>query len=365
MAKVKDSEASEVDFLKLIEIIPDAIVIVDNEGKIKHINSQTTNTFGYSIQELIGETVEILLPHRFRTKHIEHRANYSKHPVRRPMGSVINLYGRKKDGSEFPADITISPIGTGEGALVISVIRDISDHKAQEEAAKRRAKQLEDLVSTMTHDLKTPLIANATSYKHLQEGYFDKLTDNQKQIVDLLIQNNTHTLRLVNNLLSVFKYESKTYKLLLEQVEISELIGSAQDKVKPLLVDKKIDLKVTKTNFQFVCDPFEVERVIVNLLTNAITYTPNRGNIELRTVKDEDGNIIISVEDSGIGIAKEDLPNLFERFWQSKRANPNSNSTGLGLYLSRQIVEAHGGKIWAKSEKDKGAIVSFQIPNLT
>lgn len=365
MLNLENIKTTQADFLKLIEIIPDAIVIVDNDGKIRFINSQTTNTFGYSPHELIGETVEILLPHRFKTKHIDHRANYSKHPVRRPMGSGIELYGRRKDGSEFSADITISPIETENGTFVISVIRDISDRKAKEEEAKKRARQLEDLVSTMTHDLKTPLIAAETSYKHLQEDYFGKLTENQKQIVNLLTQSNAHTLRLVNNLLSVFKYESQSYKLLLERIEVSELLDKAHDKVKPLLKDKGINLKVAKTNFQFVCDPFEIERVIVNLLTNAIKYTPSGGHVELQAVKDEDGNVIISVQDTGIGIAKEDLPNLFERFWQSTRSTLNSNSTGLGLYLSRQIVDAHGGKIWAESTLHKGSTISFKIPEIT
>ncbi|MBI3590050.1 MAG: PAS domain-containing sensor histidine kinase [Candidatus Melainabacteria bacterium] len=365
MLNLENIKTTQADFLKLIEIIPDAIVIVDNEGKIRYINSQTTNTFGYNPHELIGQTVEILLPHRFKSKHIDHRTNYSKHPARRPMGSGIDLYGRKKDGTEFSADITISPIETENGMLVISVIRDISERKAQEEAAKRRAKQLEDLVSTMTHDLKTPLIAAETSYKHLQEGYFDKLTENQKQIITLLTQSNAHTLRLVNNLLSVFKYESQSYKLLLERIEVSKLLDRAHDKVKPFLKDKEINLKVTKTNFQFICDPFEIERVIVNLLTNAIKYTQNNETIELQAVKDEDGNVIISVQDNGIGISAEDLPNLFERFWQSTRSNSSSNSTGLGLYLSRQIVEAHGGKIWAESTRGKGATISFKIPAIT
>ncbi len=364
MLDLENIKTVQADFLKLIEIIPDAIVIVDNEGKIRYINSQTTSMFGYSPHELIGEMVEVLLPHRFKSRHVDHRVNYSKHPVRRPMGSVIDLYGRKKDGTEFSVDITISPIETENGTLIISVIRDISGRKKAEEEAKRRAKQLEDLVSTMTHDLKTPLIAAETSYRHLQEGYFGKLTENQKQIVSLLTQSNAHTLRLVNNLLSVFKYESQSYKLLLEQIEVSELLGRAHDKVKPFLKDKGINLKVTQTNFQFVCDPFEIERVLVNLLTNAIKYTPNDERIELQAVKDEDGNVIISVQDNGIGISSEDLPNLFERFWQSKRSNLNSNSTGLGLYLSRQIVEAHGGKIWAESSSRKGATISFKIPEI-
>lgn len=365
MVKVEDSQASEVDFINLIEIIPDAIVIVDFEGKIKYINHETTNLFGYEAPELIGETVEMLIPNRFRTKHIEHRANYSTNPTRRPMGSGINLYGRQKDGTEFSADITISPIETKEGTFVISVIRDITERKESEERAKKRARQLEDLVSAMTHDLKTPLIASETSYKHLQEGYFGNLSERQKEILTLLSKSNAHTLRLVNNLLSTFKYESKTYKLLLEEIEVSKLLETALDKVKPLLKEKEISLKMPKTSFKFICDPFEIERVIVNLLTNAIKFTPPGGTIELKAIKDDNGNVIISVEDTGVGISKEELPNLFERFWQSYRTSNSSGSTGLGLYLSRQIIEAHSGKIWAESLQGKGTTISFQIPEIT
>lgn len=364
MLDLENIKTAKMDFLKLIEVIPDAIVIVNAEGKIKHINTYTQEMFGYRVDELIEKEVEILMPGRFRTKHVNHRVNYSKRPIRRPMGSGIDLYGRKKDGTEFSIDITISPIEIENSTMVISVIRDISERKVHEEEVKRRSKQLEDLVSTMTHDLKTPLIAAETSYKHLQEGYFDKLTENQNQIISLLTESNAQTLKLVNNLLSVFKYESQSYKLLLEKIEISRFLDKALDKVKPFFKDKEIKLKITKTNFQFVCDPFELERVLVNLLTNAIKYTPSSGSIELQTIKDEDGNIIISVQDTGIGIGKEDLPNLFSRFWQSKRSNSSSNSMGLGLYLSKQIIEAHGGKIWAESEIRKGTKVSFAIPNI-
>lgn len=365
MVKVESPKATEINLLNLIEIIPDAIAIVDMGGKIAHVNSETINLFGYRKDELIGKEVEVLIPHRFRTKHVEHRSNYAKNPVRRPMGTGVELYGRRKDGIEFSVDITISPIETTQGTFVISVIRDITERKKIEIEAKKRARQLEDLISAMTHDLKTPLIASETSYNHLQKGYFGNLNERQKEILSLLSQSNAHTLRLVNNLLSTFKYESKTYKLLLEEIEVSRLLEEALSKVKPIATEKEINLKIAKTNFRFVCDPFEIERVIVNLLTNAIKFTPSKGIIEPRAVKDDDGNVIISVEDTGVGISKEELPNLFERFWQSQRSKTSSSSTGLGLYLSKQIVEAHGGKIWAESLQGKGTTVSFQIPPIT
>ena len=365
MLNLENVKSKENSFLKLIDIIPDAIVIVDMEGKIKHVNTSIQAMFGYRTDELIEKEIEILLPGRFRTKHVQHREGYSKKPTTRLMGSGFDLYGRKKDGTEFPVDIMLSPFQANDGKFIISVIRDITERKKTEEELKRRARQLEDLVSTLTHDLKTPLIGAETTFKHMNEGYFGTLTNEQKQIVDLLNQNNASALRLVNNLLSVFKYESQSYKLLIETIEVSKLINRSIDIVKPLLKEKNISLKISDTSFKFICDPFELERILVNLLTNAIKYTPSGGQIEIKAVKNEDGNVLINVEDTGKGISQEDLPNIFERFWQSKKLDSISNSTGLGLYLCKQIIEAHGGKIWAKSELGKGTQITFEIPGIS
>ena len=365
MLNLENIKSKESNFLKLIDIIPDAIVVVDKEGKIRHVNSQTQKMFGYDSHELVGETIEILMPARFRMKHVGHRKNYSAKPTTRLMGSGLDLYGKRKDGSELSIDIMLSPVEIEESSLVISVIRDVTDRKQREEEIKRQARQLEDLVSALTHDLKTPLLAAEATFKHLLEGYFGNLTEEQRTILNLLIQNNDSSLRLVNNLLSVFKYESRSYKLFLQPIEVSELINKAINTVKPILVESGTQLKISDTSFRFVCDPFELERVIVNLLTNSIKYTPSGGSIEIKAVKNEDGAVIISVEDTGKGISQDDLPNIFERFWQSSRSNSNSNSTGLGLYLCRQIVEAHGGKITANSEVGKGTKISLEIPDIS
>ena len=365
MLNLENVKSTESSFLKLIDIIPDAIVIVNKEGKIKYINSKTEKLFGYTNSELIDQEVEILIPMKFRQRHVKHRETYSKEPLTRPMGSGLDLLARRKDGSELPVDIMLSKIETDSEPLVISVIRDITDLRQREVESKRKARQLEDLVSTFIHDLKTPLIAANTSYKHLYEGYFGNLTNDQKQILNLLIQSNSGLLRLVNNLLFVFKYESKSYKLLLEAVSINALLESSINTVKPIIEENKIDLKVSSTNFQFICDPFEIERVIINLLTNSIKFIPGNGKIEIKAIKNENGETVIYVEDNGKGIRKEELPNIFERFWQSKKSDSSSNSTGLGLYLCRQIIEAHGGKIWAESSIGRGTKVTFEIPDLT
>lgn len=237
------------------------------------------------------------------------------------------------------------------------IISDITE-------VQKQARQIEDMVSALTHDLKTPLVAAETSIKHLLDGYFGALSKDQIEILSLLNQSNSDALRLVKNLLAVFKYETKSYKLLLELVDISKLLEKVLSSTKVMIEEKEIHLRIVPSNFQIMCDPFEIERVIVNLITNSIKYTPSGGRIEIRAVKNEQGTAIITVEDNGKGISKEDLPNLFERFWQTKKSEDKANSTGLGLYLSRQIIESHGGKIWAVSELGKGTKVTFEIPEI-
>ncbi len=274
--------------------------------------------------------------------------------------NTIELKSFDQHGAKHIFNAGGSPVFSETNVLVGAclIMSDVTE-------VQKQARQLEDIVSALTHDLKTPLVAAETSLKHLLDGYFGELKKEQKEILYLLNQSNSDALRLVKNLLTVFKYETRSYKLFLEMIEISNLLEKAVNNVKPLLDEKDIVVKLPSTHLQFICDSFEVERVLVNLLTNAIKHTPIKGNIEIKTLKDEDANVVISVEDTGSGIPKEELPNLFERFWQSRKSSTSSNSTGLGLYLSRQIVEAHGGTIWAESEPNKGTKVVFKIPELS
>src|SRR3990167_1121931 len=141
MLNLGNIKSKESGLLKLIDIIPDSIVIVGTDGKIKYVNSQTQDMFGYRTDELIGKEVEILMPARFRNRHVSHRENYTSKPTTRPMGSELKLFGRKKDNSEFPIDIMLSPVEIDGNKLVISVIRDITVLKRTEEEAIKRAKQ--------------------------------------------------------------------------------------------------------------------------------------------------------------------------------------------------------------------------------
>lgn len=259
-------------------------------------------------------------------------------------------------GGQHIFNICASPIFSEANVLIGAclIINDVTE-------SQKQARQLEDLISGLTHDLKTPLIAAEINFRHLLDEHFGSITNDQDQILSLLNQNNTDALRFVKNLLAIFKYEAKVSKLLLEQVEVSELLKQATSSIQLMLEEKKISLQVAPTNFKFICDLFEIKRVIVNLLINAINFTPSGGKIELKSIKNEAGDVMFIIEDSGSGISVEELPNLFKRFWQSTKT---SSSTGLGLYLSKQIVEAHGGRIWAESKFGEWTRITFVIPEL-
>lgn len=275
------------------------------------------------------------------------------------LNKLTEIVGFDDYGIKHVFNLGSSPVFSEEAEVggICLIISDITE-------IQKQARQLEDMVSALTHDLKTPLLAAETSLKCFLDGYFGEVSENQKQILSLLSQNNSDAIRLVKNLLSVFKYETKSYKLLLEPIELTVLLNRAINMIRPMIEEKEISLEASSENFQFVCDIFEVERVVVNLLTNAIKYTPPYGHIELQASRSKEGKVTITVQDNGVGIMDEDLPNLFERFWQSRKSGARANSTGLGLYLSRQIIEAHSGKIWAESKLGKGTKVTFELPEI-
>ena len=334
----------------LFENLTDGVIAFDLD-----LNVIDTNNFGEYIHKHFKTFYHDGKNYRLNNLPVLHEVFNNK----TSSSKVIEVVGFDNHGNKHIFNINSSPVFSETNVLIGAclIISDITE-------IQKQARQLEDIVSALTHDLKTPLIAQETSIKHMIGGYFGTVNEQQKQILSLLSQSNLDALRLVKNLLAVFKYETKSYKLLLEGVEISFLIEKARHALKPLFDEKNISLRISQTNFQFVCDPFELERVIINLLSNAIKFTPGGGHIELKAIKNEDGNVIISVQDTGRGIAMDEMPNLFERFWLSHKSNGSSNSTGLGLYLSRQIIEAHGGKIWAESEFGKGTKVTFEIPEL-
>lgn len=271
---------------------------------------------------------------------------------------TITVHSFNKQNHKKIFNLTFSPTYSSfsEPVGICVVISDVTE-------VQKQARQLEDMMASFTHDLKTPLIAAEINISHLLEGQFGDLNSSQAQILKLLLQSNAGALRLIKNLLAVFKYETRSHKLLIKNIKIRSLIHNALSVLEPLLESKNltINTEFQDSELSIRCDSFEIERVLTNLISNAIKFSNNYGKIIIKVENKMDW-AIFSVEDEGCGIASDKIDQLFNRFWQSKVNGNGYHGTGLGLYLSRQIVEAHNGTIWAESKEGHGTKVSFKIP---
>jgi len=235
-------------------------------------------------------------------------------------------------------------------------LNDVIKH--QQEIERLR----DDFMATLTHDLRTPLLAAIQTLQFFVDGSLGELGEKQKLLLETMMHSNQDMLGLVNALLEVYRYESGQLMLCKENFVLSEVINQSINEVRSLAESKELELSTKDIiDEKIFADKHELKRVIANFLGNAIKNT-NRGGKIIVSTEFSENEVTVAVEDTGIGIPEKDLPKLFHRFSQGT-GKKRSTSTGLGLYLSCQIVEAHGGKIWAESEVNRGSVFRFRIPS--
>ena len=263
-------------------------------------------------------------------------------------------------GTQTPVEINFSAISpsNSKDEKFVGVIRDVSKQKENERLR-------DDFIATLTHDLRTPLLASIQTLKFFLDGSLGDVEERQAVLLSTMLQSNEDLLGLVNALLEVYRFESGKLELCKTFFPIKSIVEQCYDELKPLAEKKELEFTLTcdiGEDVDIVADKCEIKRVLVNLCGNAINYTPKGGKVEVIT-NVRDGDFIFSVVDNGNGIPKEDIPQLFNRFSRGT-GRKRSTGTGLGLYLSRQIVEAHGGKIWLDSKLGKGSEFSFLLTDV-
>ena len=220
----------------------------------------------------------------------------------------------------------------------------------------------EDFSATLTHDLRVPILAESNTLKFFLKGTFGEISDKQREALENMSESNKDLLNLVNTLLDVYKYDAVPTELRKEPADIKIIITDCLNEISSLVIknnqtlENNINDEIPVLNI----DKNEIKRVILNILNNAVTYTQKGGIISLEHEIGET-EVIIKIKDNGKGIAQTDIDKIFDRYF-SKAVKFRKVGTGLGLYLSKQITEAHGGKIWAESSPDKGSIFSFSLP---
>jgi PAS domain S-box-containing protein len=363
--------ASELRFKTLLDSAPDAVVVADAHGTIVVTNAQTSKLLGYSSAELIGRQVELLLPFELRAEHRNHRETYTASPSARPMGAGSELSARHKDGSLVPVDISLAPVDTGSATLVIALLRDASERRRSEDALRlalqREQAATEDLrrldeakttfLSAVSHELRTPLTAILGFAELLQDEDFRRSEELAVDLVDRLQYSATRLAELLGDLLDLDRLERGILEPLRRPCVLRDMVeralGTVHTHNHPLTVE---------VDDEIVCvDPAQTERIIENLVTNAVKYTPRGASIVVQARALEDGGVDIVVTDEGPGIPEDMLEMIFKPFARGD-VGSFTPGTGIGLALVDRFAQLHGGRAWASNRDGGGATFRVHLP---
>jgi PAS domain S-box-containing protein len=385
---VPEEVRAERRFRRLLDAAPDAILEVDSQGRIVLINQTAERMFGYGPDELIGLNVETLVPASMRGQHVKHRTSYAAHPQVRPMGTGLELHAQRKDGSLLPVEISLSPNPSEEGGRVIALVRDITARKQVEDklraiqeqhtaelAAKNqqlearnldveRANRLKsEFLASMSHELRTPLHTIIGFSELLAEELEGPLNEKQKRFLGHVLQDSRHLLELINEILDLSKIEAGRLELQREHIDFAGCLEEVIAGIGQQATAKTISLEI-RNQFRgsLYADRVRVKEILYNLLSNALKFTPEGGRVWVETLV-RGRQLHVTVGDTGIGVYPEEQQSIFEKFYQvGSTTKGTREGTGLGLPITRKLVELHGGHIWLESRLGEGSRFSFTLP---
>ena len=350
------------------------MVVVDLDGRIVLVNAQTERLFGFAREELLGKPVEVLVPQRFRSGHIGHRKDYSGDPHVRPMGVGMELFGRRKDGSEFPVGIMLSPLDIASRKLVVSAIRDMTDRKQFEKQLQAQNAALEEaglakdrFLASMSHELRTPLNAIIGFTGTLLMKLPGPLTEEQDQQLRVIQTSARHLLSLINDVLDLAKVQSGKLDVHFEPVDPRMVLEEVATSLRVAAAQKELSFEVSvpKDSHSITTDHRALQQILTNLIGNAIKYTEKGTVHAVLAEREREGKRCVEFEiiDSGIGISLEDQRRIFNPFEQVDTSSTRRfEGVGLGLYLSSRLAQTIGGTLTLKSTLGRGSTFTLSLP---
>ncbi len=362
--EVNAGDESEAYFRTMLETAPDAMIIVDERGRIAIVNRQAEDMFGYTRAELLGHQVEMLLPEGIRNNHLRHRDGYVADPELRPMGAGLDLFGRRKDGSEFPVEISLSPVKTSNGMFVSSVIRDVTQRRRMEQeiiaarqAAERAQKANTAFLAAASHDLRQPVQALSLLNGALRRTVKD---ERAREMIESQEHSLTAMTNLLNSLLDISRLDAGVVTPEIEEFPMQRLIDRLSAEFGRQASHKGLEFSAEPCAVTVRSDPNLLSEIIQNLVSNAIRYTDS-GRVEM--VCDCAGDMCrLVVVDTGIGIEADQLEEIFKEFHQTKTPGSSTEGFGLGLAIVRRLADLLEHDVAVESEPGQGSKFCVSVP---
>ena len=339
-------EASEVRFRTFLDTAPDPMVVVDASGRLRFANAEAERVFGYRREALLGREVELLVPEGL------HGPSPSG-PPRATGGRLVT--GRRQDGTSVPLEVRLSPLEGAADATLIAILRDVTERRELE-------KLREEYVGLISHDLRNPLSTINLRAHLLQRALHERKLEREGHMAQAIIHNVEWMNTMIEELLEGSRLESGRVDLRRESRDLGRFLEEVLERDLPPDARERFRLHLEAPLPPVPLDAARLERVVTNLLTNAIKYSPQGTPVDVRltTVHEQ---AVVSVSNQGVGLSTQDAAHLFDKYYRTEDGrSADGKGLGLGLYISRLIVEAHGGHIWVESEPDRGVTFFFSVP---
>jgi PAS domain S-box-containing protein len=357
--------SSEEKFRAVAETANEAFISADCQGNVIHWNRGAEQIFGYTFAEMLGKPLVTIMPQRFRAAHRHGVQRFLATGEAAVVGKTVELAGQRKDGSEFPLELSLADWTTAEGKFFTGVIRDISDRKRAEEELTKRAselarsnRELEDFAFVASHDLQEPLRMISSYSQLLSKRYRDKLGSDADDFIGFIVGGATRMQRLIEDLLQYARITTKGNSFAL--VSIQEVVDQTVANLRPLIAESNATITLDPLP-TINGDDVQLGQLFQNLIGNAIKYHGPEPPV-IRVSSQWNGREwLFSVSDNGIGIEPMNQDKIFVIF-QRLHGRSEYEGTGIGLAVCKKIVERHGGNIWVDSKLGEGSTFCFALP---